>query len=553
MPEVSYQLKIVLILTFGFSLASLFGYIAQRLKLSPILGFLLGGYLIGPFSPGFVANLELSEQLAEIGVILMLFGVGIHFKWQDLMKVKTIAIPGAILQTFFATVTGTYAVYQLGWPLESGIIIGIAIGVASTVVLVRILNDHQLLDTQEGHIAVGWLVVEDIMTVAVLILLPTFHKALYQGSISLFTILTSIGWVLLQFILLVLFMFTIGRRFVIFVLINVARLRSQELFTLTILALIFVIATSSALIFGTSIALGAFIAGMIIGQTVLRHQASANALPMKDAFAVIFFLTIGMLFNPQAIVENWVLFLIMLSIILIVKPLVAFILIKCYNYSNKIALTVAFALAQIGEFSFILAEESSKLNLLPAEGYDILIACALISIALNPLWFRLLSTYKKIPPVTEHTSDSDSWRAFKPKIKEKNQAIIVGYGPIGQTVAGVLEKEGYQTVIIDTNIDTISRLITENKQAVFGDASHPNILEGAQINRANLLIITAPELETALAIIPVARQLQPTIQILTRVQYIQDQEKLKSMDVKIVCNEQETCYAFSQAVFQLIV
>ena len=373
----SYQLKIVLILTFGFGLASLFGYIAQRLKFSPILGFLLGGYLIGPFSPGFVADLELSEQLAEIGVILMLFGVGIHFKWQDLVNVKDIAIPGALIQTFVTTVFGALAVYGLGWSLESGIIIGISIGVASTVVMVRVLSDNHLLETQEGHIAIGWLVVEDIMTVAFLILIPTFKEASQDGNIAISTVALSIGNVLLKFALLALFMFTVGRRFVVFVLVHVARLRSNELFTLTILALIFLIATSSALVFGTSIALGAFIAGMIIGQTVMRHQASANALPMKDAFAVIFFLTIGMLFNPGAIIDYWAIFLSILAIVLILKPLIAFVLMKFYNYPLFMSLTVAIALAQIGEFSFILAEQTSKLGLLPNDGYDIIIACAL--------------------------------------------------------------------------------------------------------------------------------------------------------------------------------
>jgi monovalent cation:H+ antiporter-2, CPA2 family len=547
--QIDYQLKIVIILTFGFSLASLFGYIAQRLKLSPILGFLLGGYVIGPFSPGYVADLELSEQLAEIGVVLMLFGVGLHFKWQDLMNVKEIAVPGAVLQTFVATMCGTVAVYSLGWSLESGIIIGISIGVASTVVMIRVLNDNHLLETREGHIAIGWLVVEDVMTVAFLILIPIFKDAFEVGNVSVLTVLTSIGLILLKFTLLALFMFTIGRRFVVFVLIHVARLRSNELFTLTILALIFLIATSSALVFGTSIALGAFIAGMIIGQTVMRHQASANALPMKDAFAVIFFLTIGMLFNPHAIIEYWPLFLSILIIILLVKPLIAFALMKIYGYPLFMALTVAIALAQIGEFSFILAEQTAKLNLLPNDGYDIIIACALISISLNPLMFKLLD-YCKTKRLLDPTAAP--LNTFQSKTKITGQAIVIGYGPIGKVVTSILEKEGYQTIVIDANVDTISTLTEEKKRAVYGDASHPNILDSAHLDKASLLVITTPNLATSLAIIPLARQFNPTIQILVRAQYISEQEILKALNVKVVCNEQETVTAFSQAIFQLI-
>jgi CPA2 family monovalent cation:H+ antiporter-2 len=390
MTLVDLNLKVVLILTIGFAFASVLGYLSFRAKLSPILGYLLAGYLIGPYSPGFVADMQISEQLAEIGVILMMFGVGLHFKWQDLMSVKNIAIPGAIGQTLVASTVGAALIYSIGWSLATGIIFGLAIGVASTVVLIRVLTDYNLLNTSEGHIAVGWLIVEDIITVFVLILIPTLTKFVKGSEFSLPVMAGSIVWALLKFIILIGLVSTVGYKFVLYVISKIMLTRSHELFTLTILALTFVIATGSSLLFGTSIALGAFIAGMMIGQTEVRHQATMNSMPLKDTFVVIFFLSVGMLFSPTAIVEHFPLFIGVLAIILIVKPLTALVIALVLNYPYRTALIVAIALAQIGEFSFILAEEAMKSHLLPDEGFDIIVACALVSISLNPLLFKLL-------------------------------------------------------------------------------------------------------------------------------------------------------------------
>ena len=387
MPTEYLNLKIVLILTVGFSLAAILGYFTQRLKLSPILGYLLAGYLIGPYFPGFVADIKVAEQLAEIGVILMMFGVGLHFKWRDLMDVKNIAIPGAIGQTIIAAIAGALIIYMQGWSIEAGIIFGLAIGVASTVVLVRVLTDHHLLNTTQGHICVGWLIVEDIITVLVLLLVPSLavgHEYTVQA------IALSILYALLKFLMLAVLMFTVGRACVSYALSKIVHTRSHELFTLTVLALTFIIATGSAIIFGTSIALGAFIAGMVIGQTNVRKQVSKNTMPLKDAFVVIFFLSVGMIFNPYAIASHFFLFISILAVILLLKPLTAFLITYASKYPFKTALTVSLALAQIGEFSFILAEEAMKYKIFPDEGYDILVACALVSISINPLLFRFL-------------------------------------------------------------------------------------------------------------------------------------------------------------------
>lgn len=384
------NLKIVFILTIGFGFASILGYLSFRAKLSPILGYLIAGYLIGPYSPGFVADKEVAEQLAEIGVILMMFSVGLHFKWQDLMKFKRIAIPGAIAQTGITTILCALLLYSIGWTIESGIVIGLAIGVASTMVLVRILHDNELLHTPEGHIAVGWLIVEDMITIAALLLIPPLAESMSGESFPIKDVAISFGFALLKFVVLAVIMFTLGRKIVSYVLNRLMLTNSSELFTLTVLSITFVIAVGSAVLLGTSIALGAFIAGMVISQTKNQEEVSMRSKSLKDTFVVIFFLSVGMLFNPAAIAQNFFLFIIILAIILIAKPLVAYGLTLLLRYPQKTALTVAIALAQIGEFSFILAERAMKFNILPEGGYDVIVACALVSISLNPLLFGIL-------------------------------------------------------------------------------------------------------------------------------------------------------------------
>jgi len=386
-----FNLKVVLILTVGFSLASIFGFIALKLKLSPIMGYLIAGYIIGPYSPGFVADKEISEQLAEIGVILMMFGVGLHFKWQDLVKVKDIAIPGAIGQTLLTTVITATIMHGFGWAWEAGIVIGLAIGVASTVVLVRVLSSNKMLYSPEGQISVGWLIVEDIITIAALLLIPTLAASFNGESYSPPQVLGSFALAILKFFLLAVIMFTVGKRFVNFFLSKIEKTHSHELFLLAILAVTFVIATGASLLFGTSIALGAFIAGMSAGQTALRKKVLITSTPLKDTFIVIFFLSVGMLFNPIGIIQHFGLFLSILAVILLIKPLIAFFIATVLKYPPKTAITVAIALSQIGEFSFIMAEQALKFDIMPDEGYDILVACALISLSINPSLFKLVN------------------------------------------------------------------------------------------------------------------------------------------------------------------
>lgn len=544
-----YNIKILFILAIGFALASFLGYITQRLKLSPILGYLLAGFVIGPYSPGYVADVTLSEQLAEIGVVLMLFGVGLHLKWEDLLSVKNIAIPGAVGQTLVAAACGTLLVYSIGWPVEVGLIVGFAIGVASTVVLVRVLSDNRLLDTLEGHVAIGWLIVEDILTVLVLILLPVLATLVQGNELPLGEFMGSVLFAIGKFVLLAVFMFTWGSKIVTYILMVIARTRSQELFTLTLLALTFVIATGSALIFGSSIALGAFIAGMVIGQTHVRHQASANSLPMKDAFAAIFFLTVGMIFNPLAIMENFFFFLGVLAIILIVKPIVAFLIVWFLRYPLKVALTVALALAQIGEFSFILGEEAIKFHLLPDEGYDVMVACALVSIALNPLLFRGLNFLHETIAF-KHVSDSQDDPLNTPSFYNFH-AIIIGFGPLGRALDEALRNLNFEVTIIDQNVDTIAVLRETHQRAVFGDGANPIILENAHLEQGDLLLITVPDFPTTLKIIEAARSLNQNIKILARTEYLTDTSKLEDLSIESICGEEEIKKAFVQAVYRV--
>lgn len=557
----AHNIEIVILLTIGFALASLFGYITYRLHLPSILGYLLAGFFMGPYSPGFVGNTAVSEQLAEIGVILMLFGVGLHFNLKDLINVKNIAIPGATVQTLTATLVCMAILYVAGWPIEAGIILGLAVGVASTVVLVRVLSENHLLHTKEGHIAIGWLIVEDIFTVIILILLPTLGAFSQGKELSFINILTSILFVISKFIILSLFMFTIGHKIVNFSLTNIARLRSQELFTLTVLALIFLIATGSAVIFGTSMALGAFIAGMVIGKTTMRHQAAANALPLKDIFAIIFFLSVGMLFNPSAVINHFFLFLSVMGVILIIKPLSAFLITILFKYSIRVALTVAIALAQIGEFSFILAEEAMNLNLLPDDGFDILVACALVSISINPLIFKLINRFESVCYRVRNVRNGhkelvkDGNKELEKDAilheKENSKVILIGYGPIGKTVAKIVQQFGFDPVIIEHNIDTVENL-EEGMEIIFGDAVESHILENAYIKSAKYLIITIPETEKTFRIIDAARLLNPNLPILTRVKFITEKKEMEELKVQSISSEEEALKEFTYVLPELL-
>ncbi len=395
---VGVDAHIVLILTVGLTLASLLGYFALKFKFSPILGYLLAGYMIGPYSPGYVADIKVAEELAEIGVILMMFGVGLHFRIEDLTQVKKLAVPGGIGQVIVATISGCILLLSLGFGIEAGLVYGLAISVASTVVIVRVLSDNKLLSAPLGHIAVGWTIVEDIITIFILLLLPTLANLAQNGTLSVYGLGESIIISTLKFALLGILMFTLGRYFISRALAKIVDTKYPELFTLTVLALTFLIATGSAYLFGTSIALGAFISGMVMGETTMAKRVSNNAMPLKDAFVVMFFLSVGMLFNPVIIWQNLGLFLGTVFIIMVLKPLAAIIICKILRTPLTKSILIGVALAQIGEFSFILVEEALKFGIFPDDIYDIVVAASLVSIAFNPILFRF---FKDKPLIEE--------------------------------------------------------------------------------------------------------------------------------------------------------
>ncbi len=384
------NLHLVLLLTIGFMSASLFGYIALRLKMSAIIGYLVGGFLIGPYSPVFVANPQLAESLAEIGVILMMFSVGMQFRWRDVIRSKKVTIPGGLLQTAAITMLGLLLFVVSGFSLEAGLVFGICLGVASTVVLVRQLMENRLLHTPQGKLCMGWLIIEDKIAVVSLLLLPLIANGEFGEGKLLFNAIGALLYLFIKFFLVIYLLYLVGKRIAGFVIEKVEATSSRELFTITILALAFMF-TGFANLCGISIVIGAYLAGIVIGEINMHDKVTAHILPIKEAFIVLFFLAMGMLFDVRAIFSHFTLFALTLGIILVAKPVSAYFITKGFNRSKKEALTVAFALAQIGEFSFILAEEATRYKIFPDYAYDLIVATALISIAINPFLFKRIS------------------------------------------------------------------------------------------------------------------------------------------------------------------
>jgi CPA2 family monovalent cation:H+ antiporter-2 len=549
----------------GFAAAWVLGLITQRLGLSPIVGYLLAGVAIGPHTPGFTGDVALAQQLAEIGVILLMFGVGLHFKLKDLWNVKAVAIPGAIGQSIVATLATVAVFHLLGWPLRSGIVLGMAMAVASTVVLLRVLMDRGMLNTTHGHVAVGWLIVEDILTVLALVMVPIFAidpatgAAAGSGSSSLATI----GWALAKLGALVAIVLLAGSKVVPWILTKVAKLRSAELFTLTVLVLSITIAVGSATIFGASVALGAFLAGLVVAQSPVSHQAAADALPMRDAFAVLFFVSVGMLFDPSFIVTHPQMVLAGLAIVLIFKPLAALALVAICGYPVRTALTVAIGLSQIGEFSFILAQVAGDNGLLPPEGMNVLVATAMISITLNPLLFRSIDAIeRRVEKMgwlyrllnarhARRTSALNAPSITSVKETDKPMALIVGYGPVGRLVDAMLRDSGLQTCVVDMNIDTIQSLTESGRSALYGDATRHEVLEHAGVRKAVHLIVALPHTEGRSAVVMAARELNPTIEITVRARYLAEQEVLiKAGANKVVFEEGEAGIALARHVLE---
>jgi monovalent cation:H+ antiporter-2, CPA2 family len=447
-----HHFQIIEILAIGLCAALTLGFVSHRLRMSPIVGYLLAGFLVGPHTPGFVADPNLAAQLAEVGVILLMFGVGLHFDLADILAVKGIAVPGAIVQSVVVATLGTLVALVFGLSLGTGVVLGLAFAVSSTVVTVRCLSDNKMLDTAHGHVAVGWLIVQDILTVIALVLLPLVTPPFGSGPAEEINVLASLGIAVGKLAALWILIVPLGGRIIPWLLSHVAQSRSRELFTLTILVLAFLIAAVSATIFGASLALGAFLAGMVVGKTKVSHQAAADILPMRDAFAVLFFLSIGMLLDPSLVLMNTGFIAACLVVILVAKSLVAALMVLMMGYSVRAALAVAIGLAQIGEFSFLLIQQAQNLSVMPQEGLGVVVACALISITINPLLFKAIDPVenwlrdrKRLWAVLNYRAEMTAREAGMETQTDLDHqskgslAIVIGYGPVGQRASTISE------------------------------------------------------------------------------------------------------------------
>lgn len=510
-----HDITLILTLTTALTAALVLGFITHALRLSPIVGYLLAGIAVGPFTPGFEADHGVAEQLAEVGVILLMFGVGLHFHVRELVAVKGIAVPGAIVQSAVATVLGALVGRLVGWEWPTAVIFGGATSVASTVVLIRVLSDNHDLHTRAGHIAVGWLVVEDLLTVVALVLLPTLLNA-QSGPAGA---AAALGLAALKIGLLVGLLVVVGGRVIPWTLERVAATRSRELFTLTVLVIALGIAVVSAKLFGVSMALGAFLAGMIVGRSDFSLRAASEALPMRDAFAVLFFVSVGMLFDPRTLLEAPGLIAATLAIVLVAKPLAALAIAVVRGYPLRIALPVAISLAQIGEFSFMLAAVARELGAMPDRAVDALVATAIASITLNPLLYRAARLVEPVLARRFTSTAEPAGDAEHVPGDAAHRAIVVGYGPVGQTVTELLLDNGIEPIVIELNLDTVRRLRTFDVRAVYGDASRPDILAEADIARARHLLLTAATGAAEAEIVRRARELNPGIRVVARTQY----------------------------------
>ncbi len=529
-----HNVSLITTIASALGLALIFGFVFAKLKLPPLVGYLLAGIVLGPFTPGFIADAELAGQLAEIGVMLLMFGVGLHFSLDDLMEVKKIALPGAILQITVATLLGMGLAIFLGWGIGAGLVFGLALSVASTVVLLRALEDQGTLDSVNGRIAVGWLIVEDLVMVIVLVMLPALAGPL-SGSVSEDSgnLWYSLAFTLGEVALFIGLMLVVGRKAFPWFLWQVARTNSRELFTLCVVAVALGIAYGSAKLFGVSFALGAFFAGMVLRESELSHRAAEESLPLREAFSVLFFVSVGMLFDPTVIFEKPLELLAVVFIIVFGKSLAAFCLVWALRYPLGTALTVSASLAQIGEFSFILAALGLSLGLLPPEGHSLILAGSIISIAVNPFIFKAIDPI--LSWLQSHSAEAKKLQRSNDPLSElpftvdqnklEGQVVLVGYGRVGRRVGEALAEQGINYVVVEQNREIVEQLRKQGVPAVAGSAAEPSVLIQAHIARASMMVIATPDTFHVRTMIETARALNPAIDTVVRT-HSEDEAKL---------------------------
>jgi CPA2 family monovalent cation:H+ antiporter-2 len=523
--------ELISTIALGLTAAFLAGLVARRLHLPSIVGYLLAGVALGPFTPGVFADQEIARELAEIGVILLMFGVGIHFSLRDLLAVRGIAIPGAAVQITVATALGMALAMAMGWGVTGGLVFGLCLSVASTVVLLRALIQRNALDNVHGRVAVGWLIVEDIFTVLVLVLLPSL-ALLSEGGASGTNVMLALGEALLKAAALGAVMVFVGARLVPWLLIQVAREGSQEMFTLGVLAVALGIAFASSAIFGVSLALGAFLAGAIVGETDLSHKAAADALPLRDAFAVLFFVSVGMLLDPAYVIGNPLAVLGVVALVVIGKSLAAVGITAALGYPLRTGLTVAAGLGQIGEFSFILATAGIGLAVLPEDAYQLVVAGAIISITVNPLLFAAvnpLDAWFKARPSLRRRIERGGGALARPAPSQppmSGHAVICGWGRVGRTVARAIDGRGFQYVVIEEHRRTVEGLRARGIHALYGDIADAELLKHAGVARAKVLVFAAYDPPAAEFAVEHARRVNPRIEIVARVETPEESKRL---------------------------
>jgi CPA2 family monovalent cation:H+ antiporter-2 len=545
-------------LAIGLTAAFIGGLVARRLGLPAIVGYILAGVAIGPFTPGLVADPNIATELAELGVILLMFGVGIEFSIRDLLAVRSVAIPGAIIQTVVAVALGVWLGSALGWDVGGGLVLGLALAVASTVVLLRALADRNELDTTQGHIAVGWLIVEDLLAVIVLVLLPTIAPLFGGQGDATTNPIVEVALALGKTALFAVVMVVAGARVVPWLMLVVAREGSRELFSLAVLAIALGLAFLSSSVFGVSFALGAFLAGAVVGESDMSHQAAADALPLRDAFAVLFFVSVGMLLDPAYLIANPLPVMAVLALIVVAKGITKFGIMAAFGYPPRVALTVGVGLAQIGEFSFIIATLGRTLGLLPAGGYQLIVAGSLLSITINPFVFRLippLEAWLRERPVVSALMERRAGESARlaPAEREtlRQHAIICGYGRVGRLIGPALERRGFRYVVITQQRDEVDRLRGQGVTAVYGDAANPEVLRMAGIDGARLVVVVTTEPNETRLIVERARSLNPNVDLVVRTHSDAEAAHLRSLGAKVQAIHGERELAVQMARYAL--
>ena len=525
----------------ALTLAWAFAAVAHRLKLPPLVGYLLAGIAIGPFTPGFVADQNIANELAEIGVILLMFGVGLHFSLEDLLSVRKIAVPGALAQILCATLLGVGLAMWLGWPLGAGLVFGLALSVASTVVLLRALQERRLLETERGRIAVGWLIVEDIAMVLALVLLPVIAGLLTGAGAgtSIAEVALAIGLTGAKIAAFVAIMLIVGKRVIPWILHAMAHSGSRELFRLSVLAIALGTAFGAAMLFGVSFALGAFFAGMILSESKLSQQAATETLPLRDAFAVLFFVSVGMLADPMIVVREPIPVMATVFIVVVGKSLAAYAIVRVFGYSNPTALTISASLAQIGEFSFILANLGVDLALLPEQGRDLILIVAIISILLNPFLFSALDRLLARPEMTpgEPVAASEGTAGLSEKIEPtnlKDHVVLIGHGRVGRAVSAALRAQKVPLFVIEDDEEAVGALKRQGIEALAGNAADSEVLQAANLSAARCLLVAIPDAFEGGQVVQQARAVNSALPIIARAHFEEEIVHLKRHGANIV-------------------